>query len=323
MSESPEPVDAAEDHMPGPPRSLWVAAFLSFLMAGLGHVYAGQARRGLVVYSLCYLAGLLSIVSLVYVPWGRIGVVVAVLLVIGWNVGSIADALMTIRRNRNYARRRYQRWWVYLLIWALAWPAAFVLTLPMRTYWLQAFSMPTGSMSDTIVAGDRVMVEMHALFARELRRGDVVIYLNKVGDDRTIFSKRIVGLAGDVIEFKDDKLIRNGVMIDEPYVKIDGPVGFGSIHLSNYGPITVPEGKLFMAGDHRRLSYDSRSTGSIPFADVIGHVMTIYWSQVPQLPHSPYDAPAGILRAYGIDDDNPPGLIRWSRIGKRIIDSDK
>lgn len=182
--------------------------------------------------------------------------------------------------------------------------------------------MPTGSMSDTIIAGDRIIVEMHAMIARELKRGDVVIYNNIENGVSTIFSKRIVGIAGDVIEFKDDMLVRNGVLVDEPYIKIDESDTNLPNHLSNFGPITVPDGKLFMAGDYRRLSYDSRSTGSIPVEEVIGHVMVIYWSQVPEPPYSPYGTDPGILRAYGIDDDNPPGKIHWGRIGKRIINND-
>lgn len=320
MNESPEPVDATEDHMPGPPRSLWVAAFLSFLMAGLGHVYVGQARRGLVVYGLCYLAGLLSFISLVYTPWGRIGIVVAVLLVIGGKVGSITDAVMTIRRNRNYAHRRYQRWWLYLFIWVLAWLLTSALAQPMRWFWLEAYSIPTGAMSDTIVAGDRVIVEKHAIFSRDLKHGDVVVYYSE-GPGSTHFSKRIVGLAGDVIEFKDEKLIRNGKPIDEPYTKFEGRLPSFMPGMLNLGPLTIPDGEIFMAGDNRRFSDDSRTRGTIPAKDVIGHVMTIYWSQVPRLPDSPYGDSPGVIRAYGIDDDNPSGMIRWRRIGRRIINS--
>ncbi len=171
-------------------------------------------------------------------------------------------------------------------------------------------------MSSTIMAGDRIIVEKRSVFARKLKRGDVVVYYSE-GSGSTVFSKRIIGLPGDVIEFKNEKLFRNGIPIDEPYVKLEGRIPSFAPGMLNLGPLTVPDGELFMAGDNRRWSDDSRTRGTTPTKDVIGHVMTIYFSTVPQAPD--YARTDHDLSLFGINTDHPPGTIRWNRIGKRII----
>jgi signal peptidase I len=121
-------------------------------------------------------------------------------------------------------------------------------------------------------------------------------------------------LPGDVIEFRDEKLFRNGAAVDEPYASFS-PVS-GEIHarLRNMPSTVVGEDELLVVGDNRRKSSDSRFFGCIPRDDVVGKVAIVYWSrEVPTAESAPALPP----------DSQPPApepsrRIRWDRFGLRV-----
>ena len=175
---------------------------------------------------------------------------------------------------------------------------AVILALFIRTFAVQAFKIPTGSMETNLLIGDHLLVnklvyspsagrlENALLGKRPIERGHVVVF--KFPEDPTRdFIKRVVGLPGETVEIRDKKVYINGNPLDEPYlpflepaVRPDDPeYGLrGESIRDNWGPMVVPEGKLFVLGDNRDNSRDSRFWGFLPRDQVKGRALLVYWS---------------------------------------------
>jgi signal peptidase I len=201
-----------------------------------------------------------------------------------------------------------------------------------RVFFIQAFKIPTGSMEDTLLIGDLLLVNKFIYGAktpetlpftdiripqlqlpsiRDPKPGDVVIF--KFPPDPTVdYIKRCVAVAGQTVEIKDKVVYVDHVPFkeikDPPGLKFEDPEmiprdkGYESIvprgagSRDNYGPITVPDRHLFVMGDNRDRSYDSRQWGFVPMENVIGKALIIYWSTASE---NNFD-------------------IRWPRVGKIV-----
>ncbi|NQT55851.1 MAG: signal peptidase I [Desulfobacteraceae bacterium] len=168
---------------------------------------------------------------------------------------------------------------------------AVILALFIRTFAVQAFKIPSGSMEPTLVVGDHILVNKF-LYGIKIpfinktiipiskpQRDDVIVFIYPV-DKSKDFIKRVIGLPGDKIEIIDHKVYINGKRFADTH-------GFYSSHgknpqnplsKTNFGPITVPENHLFVMGDNRDHSYDSRFWGFVPLKSVKGKAFIIYWS---------------------------------------------
>lgn len=178
---------------------------------------------------------------------------------------------------------------------------AVALTLVIRTFVIQAFRIPTGSMEDTLLVGDFLFVNKFLYGApipftdartpaiRAPRHGDIMVFKYPKDPSRD-FIKRVIGLPGDTIEIKDKIVYVNGVAQREPYVKFSSsriqpkeyqnPVIYppGAGNRDNYGPYVVPQGNYFMMGDNRDNSDDSRFWGPLDGHLIKGKALFIYWS---------------------------------------------
>jgi signal peptidase I len=183
---------------------------------------------------------------------------------------------------------------------------AVILALFIRTFVVQAFKIPTGSMENNLLIGDHLLVnkfvygptlsavEETVLPIDEIKRGDVVVFKYPEEPERD-FIKRIIGLPGETLELRNKKVYIDGRPLDEPYVQFleppaDSEAGdpdFTDFDLrKQYGPVTVPAHHYFAMGDNRDNSQDSRYWGFLPRDYVKGKALVIYWS---------YDADAGNL----------------------------
>lgn len=179
------------------------------------------------------------------------------------------------------------RWQKVLLEYIEALAIALILALFIRTFIVQAFKIPSGSMLDTLLIGDHLLVNKflygtHIPFTDKVvmpladpKDGDVIVF-EFPEDTSKDFIKRIMGVPGDVLEMRDKAVYRNGVKLDEPYIKHTSP-GIQP-RRDNFGPVTVPEGKYFVMGDNRDESYDSRFWGFVDRDKIRGKAMIIYWS---------------------------------------------
>ena len=171
---------------------------------------------------------------------------------------------------------------------------AVILALFVRTWVVQAFKIPTGSMENNLLIGDHLLVnkfvfgpepnalERAVLPVRDIRRGDIVVF--KYPDEPTRdFIKRVIGLPGDTIELRNKKVLVNGQPLDEPYVHfLEASHGAGEITSfdvrERYGPVQVPAEQYFVMGDNRDNSQDSRYWGFLPRHYIKGKALMIYWS---------------------------------------------
>ncbi len=168
---------------------------------------------------------------------------------------------------------------------------AVVLALVIRSYMVQAFKIPSGSMEDTLLIGDHLLVskfyygtklpfgDKRVLKVRDPRQGDVIVFEYPV-DPSKDFIKRIVGMPGDVVEGKDKKVFVNGKLYTNPHeVHKDNDLVPKEMNpRDNFGPVTVPGGSYFVMGDNRDRSYDSRFWGFVSAEKIKGLAFIKYWS---------------------------------------------
>ena len=174
---------------------------------------------------------------------------------------------------------------------------AVILALFVRTFVVQAFKIPTGSMENNLLIGDHLLVnkfvfaptlggaERAVLPMRDIRRGDIVVFKYPDEPERD-FIKRVIGLPGETVELKQKKVYVNGTPLDEPYVHFlepprsaDSASEVTSLDVrERYGPVTVPANQYFVMGDNRDNSQDSRYWGFLPRDYVKGRALIIYWS---------------------------------------------
>ncbi|MDY0374957.1 MAG: signal peptidase I [Desulfobacterium sp.] len=170
---------------------------------------------------------------------------------------------------------------------------AVILALFIRTFLIQAFKIPSGSMKNTLLIGDHILVNKFTYGVKipftdgktlislsDPEPRDIVVF-KYPEDPKKDFIKRVIGVAGDTIEIKDKKLYVNGnLQEDEPYAIYKDPKiipGHFTVR-DNFGPITVPENSLFVMGDNRDNSHDSRFWGFVDLKAVRGKAFLIYWS---------------------------------------------
>ncbi|HXH05803.1 MAG TPA: signal peptidase I [Vicinamibacterales bacterium] len=175
---------------------------------------------------------------------------------------------------------------------------AVILALFVRTWVVQAFKIPTGSMETNLLVGDHLLVnkfvfgptagrlERLLLPVADIRRGDVVVFKYPEDPERD-FIKRVIALPGETIELRRKRVYIDGRPLDEPYVHLAAPAAtaqpgdpdYTSLDVrESYGPVTVPPGHYFVMGDNRDNSQDSRYWGFLPRHYIKGRAVLIYWS---------------------------------------------
>lgn len=168
---------------------------------------------------------------------------------------------------------------------------AIVLAMFIRTFVVQAFKIPSGSMKETLQIGDHILVnkfiygvklpfvDKTIIPIKEPKRGDIVVFKFPLDPDKD-FIKRVIGVAGDVIKIRNKKLYVNGELQNHPFAMYTDPHIFqGKLQpRDNLGPITVPPDSLFVMGDNRDNSHDSRFWGFVNLTAVKGKAFIIYWS---------------------------------------------
>ncbi len=155
---------------------------------------------------------------------------------------------------------------------------------------MQAFKIPTGSMLPTLQIGDHLLINklrygLRLPFAARWlvvysapQPGDVVVFKYPV-DRSKDFVKRVIAVGGEVVEIRDKQVLIDGAPSDSPHAYFaDGRGGIQSGARDNFGPVRVPTAQLFVLGDNRDRSYDSRFWGFVSVDDVEGKAVAIYWS---------------------------------------------
>ena len=147
----------------------------------------------------------------------------------------------------------------------------------LRTFIVGTYEIPSGSMEDTIEIGDRVFSEKISYYGRSPEVGEIVTFDDPLESGQTLI-KRVIAVGGDEIDLRDGYVYVNGEKRDEPYTdgKESHPLNPAPGVQISY-PYTVPDGCLWVMGDNRTNSADSRYFGAVPVSSVSGHANIIYW----------------------------------------------
>ena len=202
----------------------------------------------------------------------------------GRDEGSLAPPPAVRPRKKSQAREYFESICV-----------AVILALFARTFIVQAFKIPTGSMENNLLVGDHLLVNKFAvgptlthledalLPVGSIERGDILVFKYPEEPERD-FIKRVIGLPGETLELRNKTVYIDGESLEEPYVRFlvgpredDRETDAFDLRF-NYGPVTVPEGQYFMMGDNRDNSEDSRYWGFMPREYVKGKALFIYFS---------------------------------------------
>ncbi len=279
------------------PRSVPVAVLFSLLAAGLGHLYVGRGRRGvaLLALTLTYVPVVFLLSRLEAGPGVLTGLACVVAFQTGLLLFGMFDAWRLARAAaRPYAARAYNSTGLYLLLVMLS----FGLSL-LGTGWLianafQAFVIPSKSMAPTIQYGDRLLVNKGPLWTRRgdgaVPRGAVIVFRAPDGSARN-YIKRIVGLPGETVEIgpRDGSVRIDGTPL--PREAIEGQSGMQRERAGTRsytiteasrgegaGRYEVPTGHVFVLGDNRDASRDSRSFGPVAIGSILGVAEYRIWS---------------------------------------------
>jgi signal peptidase I len=290
--------------------SRWLAMVATLLclqpFAGLGLYVLGRTRRLLfwVVPSTVACTLMLVAVWMVKPTLFLIAAGATVLLMLG----SLAD---TIVAAPSVSAPTFRRALVTVLIIFVAERAGF---LGVKRWLVEAFSIPSGAMAPSLLVGDHIMVKKKT---STIQRGDIVVF-RYPPDPEIMYVKRIVAVAGDMLAIRSDTVFVNSAALPqsaspekcprlgENQADVDCRLAQESTGLRSYAimvegdfntdlsPITVPAGHVFVLGDNRHNSKDSRAWGPLPETDLTGLAVFVYWSQ------------------------GQAGEIRWDRIGQRL-----
>ena len=173
---------------------------------------------------------------------------------------------------------RMLRDWIIVVVLALG--AAMLV----RVYVLQQFYISGPSMEMTLLENDRVLVNKMSYRLHDIHRGDIVVFdrvtINGQQVEHTDLIKRVIGVENDTVEIQKCKVLVNGTVIDEPYLDKDVlnlPTPEDVCRIADMKKVTVPENQIFVMGDNRAQSFDSRNFGSVPEKLVVGRAFAVVW----------------------------------------------
>ena len=304
--------------MNGKPRRSWLAALLTVVFStGLGHMYSGRLKRGIILFAVGQLLFLTSAISLTVITPRASYILFIIFINVAFFIFCVVDAAIAAKRGKeNYQPVKYNRWYAYVGYIVVAGLLA-ELCLPgiVVANYVQAFKIPTGAMVPTLLIGDRLLVNKRIYKSAKPRRGDVIVF-KYPKDPGTLYVKRLIGLPGDTIEVKERTVYVNNLPLEEKYTQYINPASvndhYGPCYIPKKGdkieaagssvklngevlneevietysehdglydePYSVPQDQYFFIGDNRDNSLDSRFWGAVPHGYLVGKAFVIYWS---------------------------------------------
>lgn len=286
------------------PPAPWLAALLSLAHPGLGYIYLGRAQLGVAIWVGTWGAMGLALWLANQLPGGAALLLLACVVLAG-TLGVAACSWRAARRRRGVPRSHTGT--VVLAFVALS-AANVIARAWLHRHVADTYRIPSGAMAPAVEAGDWIFV---APLRSRLRAGEMVTYVNELSPRL----KRIAALPGDTIEMRHGRLIRNGSAVAEPYAIVGDSLDYTDSAfawqraflvdstkragyrptIDTWGPLAVPADDVFLLGDNRHASEDSRHVGFIPVWNIFGAPTTVYMSWDPD-----------------------SSRIRWGRIGRAI-----
>jgi signal peptidase I len=265
-------------------RKPWLAFLLSFLAPGLGQLYNGQPRKTFICVFY-----FIPVVFL-YIPLSRIGFLGLSLIIILHSCIRLLlipiEAIVSAIKKKQYVLHDYNKWYFYLML---------IIIIPISQYYMQYYLMKysllpfvhpfqtaTGSMQPTIQVGEKIMADMTCDTLAELRRGDVIAFKH---DADVTYLKRLIAFPGEIVLIKDKTVYINNEPLEEPWqleYASDPNKTLPSNVTAKFAideDYIIPENHVFLLGDNRDYSLDSRRWGAIEANKIRGKVLYIFWSK--------------------------------------------
>lgn len=284
--------------IPNRPRKAWLAFLLGLFLPGLGQLYNGQINRAAWFMLGSWLFGI-PLVGLFapYLPddWtamimlGSIGLALLIWLI------SCVDALLQALKRSTYVPASWQGAGTYLFLILLVTVCLFpLLSQQVRKHWIEPFRIPSASMEPALIAGDFIYADKHynCLGCEPaIQRGDIITFTYP--NNRSMgYIKRVIGLPGDQIKIRGQTVTVNNkpltvqsaqqegsIIVQERYENKQWPVIWKNPRaVLPLADLTVPAGQVFVLGDNRSNSNDSRYFGAVPLADVTGRARQVWFS---------------------------------------------
>jgi signal peptidase I len=277
-----------------PPR-LWLALLLSIVMPGLGHLYARDRVRAILFWIIAGPLVTAPLIGLFQFIWPSPQLVVGVAFVLlAVTVACLVDVWRSARKSARQSRATTP-WWGYALFIIFSAGSSFVATSLNSHGAIRTFSTSTASMEPSLAIGDLFVTAVAPRFRQDIDYGDIILFWREESD----WVKRVVGLPGDRIEFRNGNLILNGIATPLASNGVETELHFAGtpwfletlpngvvVPIKRIVPnnilfddviVTVPPNSYFVLGDNRDRSADSRVFGVVPADMIVGRAAFIYW----------------------------------------------
>lgn len=252
-----------------------IAFLFSLVSVGLGQIYCGEPKKGFAFVLAQYLCLFALLVGFHSFPL----LVVCTLAGLLIYLANLVNALQCASGKKEYQLAAYNRWYCYLLF-VVVFSFVLPLSIDVKGSYVEAFKTPSSSMSPSLIVGDHFLVDKSWYRSHKPQRGDVVVFHSPNQPEVSVV-KRVVGVAGDLVELKGKRFFRNGQEVSEPYAVYD------SGGIMDFSPRIVSEGHIFVLGDNRDASKDSRHYVDnrnelqpfVPLESLKGKALYIYFSK--------------------------------------------
>lgn len=288
--------------LPIKPRKAWVAFLFSFIFPGLGQIYNGQVKKGILFFILPYCNVL--VFGLTRGVLSFHGLLALLLIELLLRLCISIDAAKVARKQKEYLPKVYNKWYYYLLILGVMVFFNWIFNVK-SVLGIESFHMPYSVNEPTIQQGDLFMADMKAYINKNPEYGDLVMYKQK---DGFFYASRVVGLPGDTIALDSDIVSINGKMNGSMFLTLEFTIEYaegiqvkvdefeetlpnGHLHKiykinppmpeinTSFKSIIVPANSYFLVSDNRDLANDSRYLGPIKKQDIYGRVIYSYWGK--------------------------------------------
>lgn len=249
---------------------------LSLVTPGLGQIYNGQFKKG-----DSYLVGfLLAYIIFSFLLFKFYGMIFYLITMIGFFLFILLDALLGAIKLKEIALKSYNKWYIYLIIFLLSSVALRpLLSWTIKNNIARAYKIPSSAMEPTLLVGDYLMADMKIYKSEKPKRGDIIIF-EFPKDPSKDFIKRVIGLEEEKVEIINNKIYTNDKLLDDPWGYFEESGWLKHFPgLENFGPVVIPKNSLFVLGDNRNNSQDSRFWGFLNIEKVKGKALYLYWAK--------------------------------------------
>lgn len=265
------------------PKEPLLAVMLGVMVTGLGQIYAGKAKRGILFFSIPLIL-IIPLMLYLLQPNTTINPLLLLLVIVGFGYGIfvIVDAYRCAKAyniSNNLTRNITADKRILLIVGIIFFGSIFnpskIIALYIKKNVVQAFKIPTKTMEPTLFSGDLILADKLIYKKSEPKRGDVIIFIYPE-DTKKMFVKRLIGLPGEAIEIRNGSILINGTVLSD--------LVFRNRYYYNRGDygkegqvITIPQDSYFVLGDNSASSKDSRYWGFVPKKYIVGKAYKIYY----------------------------------------------